>query len=1064
MKAFYLFKQVGILLIALFCATTSIQATNVTVNVPAAGQLSTVLSATDVDSLTVTGFLNSSDFSYMRSELSQLTYLNLLDATVENNTIPSYALEEKTTLKKVILPSSITSVNSFAFYNCSSLSVVDMPDGLQTLANSSFSRCALVGELILPDSLASIGNYAFDYNPITNVIFPEGLETIGYQAFYYCSLLSGELLLPSTLNSIDSYAFAECYALTSCKITAITPPAISSYSLGNITTVYVPQGAGSDYRNAPYWDQKMIIEGEGETVTVTLTQAGTLGAKILEQIGSLYDVNRLVVSGPFNDTDWGQLKNNLPNLISVDLSAITATAIPNSQFENKSGLLEIKLPDNLLTIGSYAFYRCHGLQTIDIPSTVTTIGEGAFYECRPLQEIILPASLTSLEHSVFYNCDRLESVVIPNGVTLIKSSVFAYCYNLKQVTLPNNLIQIESSAFYNCTVLSSIQLPNSLTTIGNSAFSECTSLSSVELPVSLASMGSNAFRNCPFDSITLPATLTNIGSYALNSATIKKITCLQPTPPVLNNDPFNNINKSVCELIVPFWAETSYRLANIWSQFQNVSTWNAEINYLPVSGTLTLSENIRPLGNPTVEIMPQGDLSVLGIAPFNTNEFILKPQLRYISYPSSYSSSYSQLINEYNTLNAENVKIDMSAYGNRWYYLSFPFDVAMSDISIDDDAYYVFRYYDGVSRAEVGTGSSWKNVEQTDTLRAGTGYIFQCSKDINHLVLPATSESKNRLFTSTSQAIELNEYVAENAANRNWNLTGNPFPSHYDIHYMDYTAPITYWNDYYGRYEAVSPVDDAFVLQPMQAFFVQKPNDLDAITFTPEGRQTSSATQLRSSKLRSISSFRTLINLTLSDEKFSDKSRIVLNQDAQLAYEIECDAAKFMSTSPEVPQLYSIDRSSVHYAINERPVGDGIVPLGIYTGNAGTFNITLQEPVGDFDVLLKDKKLDKVVDLSVEEYTFYAEAGTFEDRFELQINEKEDITTGYLEPENVKANVYAAQGAIVIENATGTATVYSVNGIKVAIVDAQKTPNTIVVPQGVYIVKVNGETHKTVVF
>ena len=939
-----------------------------------------------------------------------------------------------------------------------------MPNTLRTLGQSAFSRCALTGNLILPDSLVSLGNYAFDYSLITTVVFPEKLQTIGSQAFNNCTSLSGEILLPSALQSIGSDAFANCYGLASCKINATVPPTMSSSgTLGNIATVFVPQGAGANYKNTAYWNQKLIIEGEPVAINVTLTTAGTLGAKILEQIESLYDVNQLVVSGPFNDTDWSQLRNNIPNLISIDLSATTATAVPNSQFEGKSGLLEIKLPGNLLTIGNRAFYACRGLQSMVIPSSVTSIGDNAFYDCEALREIILPASLTSLGSWAFYNCYRLESIVIPNGVTQIKTATFDNCSNLKQVTFPNNLVQIDD-AFEYCTALPSIQLPNSLTTIGDYSFYGCTALSSVKLSDSLTTLGYAAFFSCPIDSITLPSPLTSIGSNALNSATIKKITCLQPVPTILSNDPFNNVNKSTCELVVPFWAETNYRLANIWSQFQNVSTWNAAIDYLLVSGTLTLSDNVRPLGNPTVEIMLQSNLNIWGNAPFNTNTFILRNQFR--DYIYNYNTPYySQLISEYTAITAQSVKIDMSIYGNQWYYLSFPFDVAMSGISIDDGAYYVFRYYDGASRASIGAGGSWKNVEQTDTLHAGTGYIFQCSANVNHLVLPATNESKNRLFTSTSQAIALNEYPADNAANRSWNLAGNPFPSYYDIRCMDYTAPITYWNDYNYRYEAVSPIDDAFLLQPMQAFFVQKPNDLSTVTFTPEGRQTSSTAQLRSSMLKSASSSsRILINLTLNNENFADKSRIVLNPDAQPDYEIERDAAKFMSTAPEVPQLYSIDISNVHYAINERPVADGIVPLGVYIGNAGNFSIAIQEPVEGFEILLKDKDSDNVVDLSSGEYTFSSESGTFDNRFELQIRKTESEVTGRLEPGNLKVNVYAMKGTIVVENATGVITIYSVNGAKVVNIDAQGTQSTIPVSQGVYIVKINGKAYKTVVF
>ena len=52
---------------------------------------------------------------------------------------------------------------------------------------------------------------------------------------------------------------------------------------------------------------------------------------------------------------------------------------------------------------------------------------------------------------------------------------------------------------------------------------------------------------------------------------------------------------------------------------------------------------------------------------------------------------------------------------------------------------------------------------------------------------------------------------------------------------MDFAAPITVWSISNRTYSAYSAADDEFVLMPSQAFFVQKPELVDAITFQPAG-------------------------------------------------------------------------------------------------------------------------------------------------------------------------------------------------------------------------------------
>lgn len=51
------------------------------------------------------------------------------------------------------------------------------------------------------------------------------------------------------------------------------------------------------------------------------------------------------------------------------------------------GATEYVIPENVTTVGCYAFYSCNSLTSVTIPEGVTTIGEYAFYSCRQLATV-----------------------------------------------------------------------------------------------------------------------------------------------------------------------------------------------------------------------------------------------------------------------------------------------------------------------------------------------------------------------------------------------------------------------------------------------------------------------------------------------------------------------------------------------------------------------------------------------------------------------------------------------------------------------------------------------------
>ena len=78
-------------------------------------------------------------------------------------------------------------------------------------------------------------------------------------------------------------------------------------------------------------------------------------------------------------------------------------------------------------------------------------------------------------------------------------------------------------------------------------------------------------------------------------------------------------------------------------------------------------------------------------------------------------------------------------------------------------------------------------------------------------------------------------------------------------------------------------------------------------------------------------------------------------------------------------------QNDVRYAINERPLQDGIIELGLSIGSAGSYTITLSTTV-EGEVYLVDRETGVETRLDgTEGYTFHTKQGTSEGRFFIRI-------------------------------------------------------------------------------
>ena len=982
-------------------------------------------------------------------------YIDYQDTTYHVKSIQGSAFYYNDNIRTVTIEEGLEEIGESAFCECDSLSSVVLPSTVCSIGQNVFSGCGDLVEINLPDGITELRDYTFRYcYSLKSIILPQSLETIGESVFYESGLT--EITIPANVKSIGYNVFSGCNGLTSFRCDAITPPTLGNSSSlpSNNIVIVVPTGSAEAYYAASYWGDNVIINGEPLHLTLDVQTPGGLADMILSQTENFRDVNELTVTGSLNDEDLNTIKERLTGLLVLDMSGTDVKAIPDYFLSGNINIRSIILPLQLESIGSDAFSHCSSLGNVVLPQTLTSIGSSAFNSCASITEMAIPGTVNSVQSYAFSYCSNLKSLTLSEGVASIENMAFYYCTALENISFPSTLRTIENEAFLN-TAIKSVALNEGLCVMGDGVFSQCVNLQRIELPNTLYRCN-NIFWRC-----------TNL----------TEIVCKAATPPVTDLDDWSDL-PSNCTLYVPQILMNEYKQAKGWDDFgtniQPIEGYEPENIIIAADREVNFLADARPTNNPNLTIHADftnstntgGRMSVEKGDVFSVHYFTMQTDrdYYYLSATGNERENNNSALLTNTQMRADSVFNYMALYNDQWHFVSFPYDIKVSEIEVPSDTRWVIRKYAGENRAAGLMDTTWVDLTADSVMHANEGYIIMTNRDDNNYpvfsFMAQNNTNKNNIFSTGAVEIALKEYQSEFAHNRSWNLIGNPYPCFYDTRRMDFNAPFTVWNGY--GYTAYSTIDDAYILQPFEAFFVQRPVDSSSITFNPEGRQlTSAVTEIQPAAYVSAAKAvkRSVINLTLGDETYTDKARVVVNEDAAKAYEMTRDASKFMSSNTSVPQLYSVEADG-NYAINERPMGDGKVALGTYFGKAGTYTLALGSVIGG-NVTLIDLYEDKTCNLNAGAYTFTAEQGTYNDRFVLDLVGTPTGVDGLVGDQD-GVNVSVSDGTITVGNAANaTVEVYTVGGSLVG--KADTTTAEFNVAGGVYIIKVGGKSYKVVV-
>ena len=852
-----------------------------------------------------------------------------------------------------------------------------------------------------------------EHQSLTNVDVPESFI---YNNEKYCVVALGDgwtysgsnqmletLVLPSSIKHIYNSALGGMEKLQNIIIAATTAPSMDGWQgiEFNRLKVTIPNGSINSYSLSPNWSSALLVQETPVEISLALSAPGELRYQILDHVDYLKEVNKLAItSGTLNTTDWNAL-SAMPNLMELDIEACGNTNIPGGQFRG-SHLEVVKLPAGLKQINYGAFANSHRLASVTIPEGVTFIDGEAFQLCSSLKDVVLNEGLTEIGYSAFHMCD-ITSLTMPSTLKRINNDAFAYNYRLKELNLNEGLESIMHNAFNECDSLKEVVLPSTLT-ICYIPFAYCDNLTSLT---------SNAL---------IPAGTDN-------------------------NCPVSGSNMANVVLKVPAWSLDEYKFAPGWSEIPQIVASDYQPENIVISKDFTLrikesevDANYRPnvalkwsnvwsYDNQENGYYERGNLTIAPGAMLNANSFSMfySPLGQYYDNPNNWDGQ-----REYNTnsllvegsMRADDVTITLMNRNSAWQFISFPFDVRMSDmVPVDPNTYWVVREYSGAERANGNMEETWTDLDADDVLKAGKGYIMHCYSEEGEPVMfqvkaDRTSMTRQNIFISSDNEVMLEEHVAEFEHNSSWNLIGNPYPCYYDIRCTDFSAPVTVWDSYYQNYVAKSPLDDDYILYPGEAFFVQRPVEQESIVFYAEGRQTDRYAREMTNARKSATTDRKVYNIVLKGEKTADRTRVVLNEKASMAYEMNCDASKFDAMSRDASQIFTV-AGNARMAINERPMGSGIVELGVVIASEGVYTIALKQ-AGEKKVVLEDRKLGVCTVLSADnEYTFSAVPGEAKGRFFLNFDESATGIDGISAGQTNKEPAYNTTGVRVEDGQKG---------------------------------------------
>ena len=541
----------------------------------------------------------------------------------------NYVFEDCTSLTSITIPDSITIIGNCAFESCRSLTTITIPDSVTSIGDYAFSDCTSLTSIIVDSNnvfYSSVDGVLFNKDVSRLIIYPMNKKNSAYKipatvqsiaplAFNENNNLIS-ITIPSSVKFIEGSNFCSCTKLSDISI---TDSIIKIENSLFYNSAYYNQA--SNWENDLLYVGNHLIASKGYKSSFnirngTKTIAGGVFSSPLitditipDGVTSIGDyafaycslLKYIVIPSSVKYIGDNAFKSVQDCSVKItDLAAWCAIEFGNensnplkgqrtvydigcettyysSLYVNGVFASSIVIPQNVTSIGAYAFYGYRKLSSITFSGNVKEIGEDAFTYCgvesiyiedlaawcsidfanadaNPMNRevdlyiqgvkcthIVIRSGITSIADWAFYN-SSITSVTIPEGVTRIGSGSFSNCLYLDSINIPSSLKEINSGAFISsyidsvyitdvgawCEINFKNEYSNPLHTLGK-LYLNNSLVENLVVPDGVKKISDYAFyNNSRIRSVELPDSVISIGAYAfydclsLSSITIPK--------------------------------------------------------------------------------------------------------------------------------------------------------------------------------------------------------------------------------------------------------------------------------------------------------------------------------------------------------------------------------------------------------------------------------------------------------------------------------------------------------------------------------------------------------------
>lgn len=364
----------------------------------------------------------------------------------------------------------------------------------------------------------------------------------------------------------------------------------------------------------------LTLGSAAKATEVNNLQAGTLSSMGLEATET-----SLTISGEMNAADFHYILDNLPNLQSLNIGAVTiapysgpalpytgltsspANTLPDYALTGMVKLTSIVLPQSLKALGKGSLSGA-GIEKLEIPEGVVSVGDYAAMRCESLKELKI-GGVSSLGTRAFANCPQLATVELTaTGIDRLPEGIFEACGGLKSIDL---------SALANCH------------NIGPWAFAECNGIETLVLPPATVELAKGSlYAASSLSILSLPSEISMIDDHAMGSMSGMETLMVNAVErvPQLGSNVWANVDQSKITLVTPTDRTDDYRDSDQWKEFNIISEeeWRSKIEEISnpsttgnsmhvvfADGSIQISSQSTPLGK--VAIFNSAGMRMVGL-------------------------------------------------------------------------------------------------------------------------------------------------------------------------------------------------------------------------------------------------------------------------------------------------------------------------------------------------------------------------------------------------------------------------------------------------------------------